>query len=96
MRDREDEFARRGTSRAAVVQEIEAAIAAVEHALTQVDDVKWRAEYPLEVGGRRLSNARFALHLSAHLAYHFGQMDYHRRIVAPESGTAATMSLAEL
>ena len=96
VRNREDEFGRRGTSRAEMVQEIEATITAVEQALTQVTDVKWYAEYPLELGGRRLSNARFALHLSAHLAYHLGQMDYHRRIVAPESGTAATMSLTEL
>lgn len=96
VRDRDDEFARRGTSRAEVGREIEAAIAAVEQALPQVTDAQWRAEYPLELGGRRLSNSRFALHLSAHLAYHLGQMDYHRRIVAPESGTAATMSLSEL
>lgn len=96
VRDREDEFARRGSSRATVVLEIEAAIAAVEHALTQITDVKWCADYPLELGGRRFSNSRFALHLSAHLAYHLGQMDYHRRILAPESGTAATMSLTEL
>ena len=96
VRDREDEFGRRGTSRAAVVQEIDAAIAAVEAALAPTNAVQWSAEYPLEVGGRRLTSARFALHLSVHLAYHLGQMDYHRRIVAPESGTAGTLSLTEL
>ncbi len=96
VRDRDDEFGRRGTPRAQVVKEVEAAIGAVEHALPKVGDAAWGEEYPLEVGGRRMSKGRFALHLSAHLAYHLGQMDYHRRIVAPESGTAGTMSLAEL
>lgn len=96
VRDRDDEFGRRGTPRAKVVKEVEAAIGAVERALPKVGAAAWDEEYPLEVGGRRMSKARFALHLSAHLAYHLGQMDYHRRIVAPASGTAGTMSLTEL
>lgn len=96
VRDRDAEFGTRDRTRAEVVAEIERTITAVQGALTQVNDVQWNAEYPLEVGGRRVTNSRFAMHLAAHLAYHLGQVDYHRRIVAPASGTAATLALTEL
>ena len=95
-RDRDAEFNRRDLSRASVVAEIERAIAAVEESLPRVTEAQWGTEYPQEVLGRRLGTSRFALHLASHLAYHLGQLDYHRRMTAPETGTAATMSMTEL
>jgi hypothetical protein len=50
----------------------------------------------VEFAGRRAPTARVLAHLCSHLAYHLGQIDYHRRIVAPESGTVGTMSVTEL
>ncbi|MDH5234737.1 MAG: DinB family protein [Gemmatimonadota bacterium] len=96
VRDRDAEFGRRGEPRAAVVAEVERTIPAVVEGLKRVTAAQWEAEYPQEVGGKRFSTRRFALHLCSHLAYHLGQMDYHRRTVAPDSGTAGTVSLAEL
>ena len=54
------------------------------------------AEFPVEVGGHRYVTARWLTHLASHLGYHLGQVDYHRRMVAPASGTVGTMSLTEL
>lgn len=96
VRDRDAEFGRRDQTRAAVVAEVERAIAAVEEVLPRVTEAQWSAAYPQEVGGRKLASSRFAMHLASHLAYHLGQLDYHRRLVAPGTGTAATMSMAEL
>ena len=96
VRDRDAEFGRRGEPRAAVVAEVERTIPAVVEGLKRVTAAQWEAEYPQEVGGKRLATRRFALHLCSHLAYHLGQLDYHRRMVAPDSGTAGTVSLAEL
>lgn len=95
-RDREAEFARRDATRAELGAEVERAIAAVEQTLPRLTAAQLAAEYPLEVGGRRLPTARFLAHLGSHLAYHLGQLDYHRRIVAPASGTAGAVSLADL
>lgn len=96
MRDRDAEFARRDATRAELGAEVERAIRAVDSTLPRVSAAQLAAEYPVEVGGRRLTTARFLIHLASHLAYHLGQIDYHRRTVAPASGTAGTMSLAEL
>jgi hypothetical protein len=54
------------------------------------------ADFPVPMGGRTFTTARWLTHLVSHFGYHLGQVDYHRRIVAPGSGTAGTMSLAEL
>lgn len=95
-RDREAEFGRRDATRAELVGEVERAIAAVESTLPALTPAQLEAPFPQEVGGRRLATALFLTHLASHLAYHLGQLDYHRRMVAPGSGTAGTMSLAEL
>jgi uncharacterized damage-inducible protein DinB len=96
VRDRDAEFTRRDVSRAELAALIEAAIAEVDQALTPLTDAELAAPYPLEIGGNRYTTARWLTHLVSHLAYHLGQMDYHRRIVAPQSGTAQTMGLGEL
>jgi uncharacterized damage-inducible protein DinB len=96
QRDRDAEFKRRDATRAELAGEVARAIAAVEGTLPRVTTAQLAAEYPLEVGGRRLPTSRFLTHLVSHLAYHLGQVDYHRRMVAPSSGTAGTMSLTEL
>ncbi len=95
-RDRDAEFTRRDVSRAELAALVEAAIGEVDHALTALTDAELAAPYPLEIGGNRYTTARWLTHLVSHLAYHLGQIDYHRRIVAPQSGTAQTMALGEL
>lgn len=96
VRDRDAEFSRRGVTRAEIVREIDAAIADADRVLATLTPQRLAEEYPIEVGGRRLETARFLQHLSAHLAYHLGQLDYHRRIAAPGSGVVGTMGIAEL
>jgi hypothetical protein len=96
VRDRDGEFARRGVARAELVREIELAIAEAERVFPSLTPERMTAEFPIEVGGKRLPTARWLTHLAAHLAYHLGQVDYHRRMVAPSSGVVGTMGLAEL
>lgn len=96
VRDRDGEFARRGVTRSELVREIELAIGEAERVFPTLTPERMSAEFPIEVGGRRLVTARWLSHLSSHFAYHLGQVDYHRRVVAPESGVAGTMGIAEL
>lgn len=96
MRDRDAEFARRGVTRAELSREIESAIGEAERVFPTLTPERMAAEFPIEVGGRRVGTARWLSHLSSHFAYHLGQIDYHRRMVAPQSGTVGTMGVAEL
>lgn len=96
VRDRDGEFARRDVTRAAMEADVAEAIAEAERVLPTLTPARMAAEFPVEVGGRRVVTARWLTHLASHLAYHLGQVDYHRRMVAPESGTVGTMDIAVL
>lgn len=95
-RDRDAEFATRGLTRAELRGRIEATAKSVDATLAQFAPDQWEAEYPVPVGGRKLGTADFLVHLATHLAYHLGQIDYHRRMLVPEAGTVDAMSINEL
>jgi len=38
----------------------------------------------------------FLLHLVAHLTYHLGQVDYHRRLLTGQGGQIRAVSLGEI
>jgi hypothetical protein len=79
-RNREAEFGDRGVPREQILQEIDAAIAAVTRTLEGLDPARLDTEFPELVAGVRLNTADFLVHLAVHLGYHLGQVDYHRRI----------------
>lgn len=84
-RDREREFAARNLPRTELLEEIAAARADVRQAvpgLTDGDlDDPWPGRTPLQEGA---STREMLVHLSGHLAYHLGQINYHRRFLAVE------------
>jgi hypothetical protein len=80
-------------SRAAVVSELRAARVAVDAALKTLDDQTLKSEFPEPVAGHRVRTSRFLVHLAAHLGYHLGQIDYHRRVQPGSQGTAGTLPI---
>lgn len=96
VRDRGAEFATRDLARAELRRRIEAAAKSVDATLAQLAPEQCEAEYPVPVGGRTLGTGDFLVHLAAHLAYHLGQIDYHRRMLTPDAGTVDAMSIGEL
>jgi len=81
VRDRDWEFAARDLPRARVLQEIDAAAKAVEGALSAAKPAILKQEFPMALGGKRMETGLFLLSLVAHLGYHLGQINYHRRMV---------------
>lgn len=81
IRDRDAEFASRGLPRARLLAELQAAITAVELTLPRLTAEQLAAEYPVPVAGRLVRTSDLLVHLAAHLGYHLGQVDYHRRFV---------------
>ncbi len=96
VRDREAEFAQRGRSRADLVAEIDAAEADVQAALEALDPARLREPFPLAVGGGHPQARVFLLHLLAHLAFHLGQLDYHRRAATGDSRGVGALGAADL
>jgi uncharacterized damage-inducible protein DinB len=95
-RDRDAEFARRDVPRAELLRGIDAAIASVEQTLQRLPDAALAGAYPEPIAKRTVSTEVFLIHLSTHLAYHLGQLDYHRRAVTGNALGADAVSVREL
>lgn len=96
VRDRDQEFARRDVPRAVLIEELREAGRVVEATLTGIDPARFTEPYPIPVANRRVTTGDFLLHLAAHLAYHVGQADYHRRVVSGDARGVGAVSPAEL
>lgn len=84
VRDREGEFGDRGVPRAEILRRVEAARTELARALTELDAGELDAPYPSRAPaslGEAPSTRRMLLHLSGHLMYHLGQVNYHRRLL---------------
>jgi uncharacterized damage-inducible protein DinB len=96
VRDRAAEFVARDVPRRELIERIEAAAAAVERTLAALPEGRLDEPYPERVAGVTLTTGDFLVHLVAHLAYHLGQVDYHRRVVTGQPGTIGVVSVGEL
>lgn len=96
VRNRDAEFASKDVPRAELLREIDNAIEAVESGMSKVTEADLAKPYPESVGGVKSTTGAFLAHFATHLAYHLGQVDYHRRILTGESKTVKAMALNEL
>ncbi len=96
VRDRDAEFSRRDVARAELLQLIDRALGVVEGTLPSVPASRLTEPYPQPIGGSTVMTGDFLLHLATHLAYHLGQLDYHRRVVTGEGGKIGAVSVTEL
>jgi len=96
VRNRDLEFSARGLPKSELVAKINDAVAAVEQTFRRLDQAALESEYPEAVAKVRLNTGDFLIHLASHLAYHLGQVDYHRRIVTGSTTTVGTVSPTKL
>jgi uncharacterized damage-inducible protein DinB len=81
VRDRAAEFSLKDLPRAVLLAKIDEILVVVERSLDQLDESALTNEYPLLVLAERTSMGYFLVHLTTHLAYHLGQINYHRRLI---------------
>jgi uncharacterized damage-inducible protein DinB len=96
VRDRDGEFSRRDVTRAELRDIVTTARAEVDATLARLGDSALDRPYPLTVGGAALSTGQFLVHLATHLAYHLGQLDYHRRAATGGGSVAGMQATAAL
>lgn len=99
QRDRPAEFATRDLSREAVLAAIGIAteeVAAVFASLAAVPSAELEQPFPLDLSGVRPTTRAVLLHLSTHLAFHLGQLDYHRRAATGDRSSVGPLSLRHL
>lgn len=82
VRDREKEFSLRDISAKDLVLEVIKTKEAIKHTLTKLDPLMLEKDYPVPVFQEPMTTMYFLIHLTAHLEYHLGQINYHRRLTA--------------
>ena len=81
IRNRELEFTRKNVPRVQLIKSIEATINVIENALDQLSVTDLEKEYPILIWEKKTSTEYVLIHLTTHLAYHLGQINYHRRLL---------------
>jgi uncharacterized damage-inducible protein DinB len=84
VRNRDGEFKIKNIVKAKLLNEIEATKTAVKDTLEQVSKKQLDKDYPLPINGEMVNTEYFLVHLLAHLNYHTGQINYHRRLLAKQ------------
>ncbi len=82
IRNRDHEFAAKGITQRELLDEIQQARKAVKLTLEKIDPSILQQEYPEKVFDYSMTTSYFAIHLLAHLGYHLGQINYHRRLLS--------------
>jgi uncharacterized damage-inducible protein DinB len=63
-----------------LLSEIDLTKSSVATTLQNLSSEDIQAEFPIQVIGRTMSTKFFLMHLSGHLNYHLGQINYYRRL----------------
>lgn len=81
VRNRPLEFSLKDVPKTVLLQQVKETISAVDKSLDMTKDEQLNDNYPLEVFGYKMTTGYFLIHLSGHLSYHLGQVNYHRRLL---------------
>ena len=64
-----------------LIEDIEKLKIVIATTLDTVTEEQLESEYPILVFEKKTSTLYFLIHLATHLAYHLGQINYHRRLL---------------
>ncbi|MGZ8549614.1 MAG: DUF1572 family protein [Chitinophagaceae bacterium] len=81
IRNRDLEFSQKGVPRDELLKKIDETARIVEQVLDTITDRQLEEEYPVIVFAEKMTTGFFLIHLLAHLSYHLGQINYHRRLL---------------
>jgi hypothetical protein len=81
VRNREQEFSLKNIPQKELVTMVENTISMLDQVMQSITDKQLEAEYPVLVLKEKTSTGYFLFHLSSHLGYHLGQINYHRRLI---------------
>jgi hypothetical protein len=81
VRNRDHEFSAKGIPRSQLIAEIQQTKKSVGNTLGSLNPSVLLTEYPVKVFEAAMTTQHFLIHLTAHLEYHLGQINYHRRLL---------------
>ena len=81
IRQRDLEFSLKNVPRVELIKQVEDTIVMVENILSKLTETDLQKEYRRNPFEDFMTTAYFLSHLAMHLAYHLGQINYHRRLL---------------
>lgn len=81
IRQRNLEFSLKNVLKTELLQQIDDTMQLVENELVKLTAEDLEKQYPMDVFKEPMSTEFFLVHLSTHLSYHLGQINYHRRLI---------------
>jgi uncharacterized damage-inducible protein DinB len=96
VRNREEEFTRRDVPRNELKRELSAARQGILAAFANLTENSLNQVFPAKITDTEFSTRLTILQLITHLAYHLGQIDYHRRAVTGNNTSANTIAADDL
>ena len=81
IRQRDLEFSLKDIPRIELIKQIDETILVVENTIKTLSKDDFQKEYSRRVFEDKMTTEFFLIHLIAHLSYHLGQINYHRRFL---------------
>ena len=81
VRQRNLEFSLKDVPKSNLVSQIDETLTVVENTLKHLPLETLEKEYPIVVFKESMTTEYFLVHLTTHLSYHLGQINYHRRLL---------------
>ena len=81
VRERDNEFSDKNIPVQKILDNIDATIIVVKNTLSNLTAEDFEKVFPLEKHGQIVKTDFMLMHLLAHLEYHLGQINYHRRLI---------------
>ena len=81
VRNRDKEFTDKTVTREKMTSEVSETIVVLETVFSNIKDEDLGKEYPVPFLGEKRTVDYLLLALAAHLSYHLGQINYHRRLI---------------
>ena len=81
IRHRELEFSSTNIPKDDLLLKIDKTRSVLDNTLDKITESQLELEYPILVFDKKTTTYYFLIHLSTHLAYHLGQINYHRRLI---------------
>jgi uncharacterized damage-inducible protein DinB len=96
VRNRDAEFTKRNVPRHELKKELEAARQGVLAGFAALTQERLSQPFPAKFTDTELSTQLTLLQFLSHLAYHLGQIDYHRRAVTGDATSANAVAASDL
>ena len=82
VRERDKEFSEKNIPRHQLISDVKDTIAIIKNTLSKLNTDSLEQDFPITLNNMVSSTASVLVYLLAHLNYHLGQVNYHRRLVA--------------